>query len=166
MHLGHRWLAEADSAWQAVVSLQVVCPGELEILATTHDGGIKIRGASRCCSVSSSGSAIDVQAAVARTRIRTINGSLRVDLSHGDVGEDFDCDIQTFNGSISLTLDPQVSAKLGCKSRNGQMDCGLELVDAAIDRRSIGGRLGAGSGSIKIHSFNGGIQLRPRGAGR
>ncbi len=161
LRLGHKWF-DGEGGWRASVSFKVIYPQSLETVAETHNGHITIRGARRRCTATTHNGSIDLQGAVARSTLRSENGRIVADLSGGREPAKFDCDIATSNGSVHLTLDRRVSAKLSCATRHGSLRCSLPLRRAAFRRNSIKGILGSGTGKIKIRTRNGSVLLRPR----
>jgi len=164
MHLGYRWLAGSQRDWRSSVSFRVVYPRDLNTLVETRNGDIRIRGARGRCTATSRSGSIEVQGALAWTRIRTRTGRVGARLSSGGGRKKFTCDIVTSDGSVSLVLDRGASTRVSCATASGVLDCNLPLRKFSIKRRSIGGTLGSGLGSVTIRTQSGGIRLQARSA--
>ncbi|MEE2888748.1 MAG: hypothetical protein VX951_15060, partial [Planctomycetota bacterium] len=158
------WLVGSERDWRSSVSFRVVYPRDLDTVVETHYGDIRIRGARGRCTATSRSGSIEVQGALAWTRIRTRTGRVGARLSSGGGRKKLACDIVTSAGSVSLVLDRRVSARVSCATASGVLDCDLPLRRFSIQRRSIGGTLGSGLGSVTIRTQSGGIRLQARSA--
>jgi len=116
-------------------------------------------------------------------RVQTVNGSLRFDAMAGDVvgrtsngsvsialaGQSWtgrQLDVETTNGSVSITLPEDYSADLTASTKMGRIRApGLVTTDATFERGewyggSVEGRIGRGGAPIRAVTTNGSIRIQ------
>jgi hypothetical protein len=96
-----------------------------------------------------------------RVRASTVNGLIEYDGAVLDGGR---YALSTHNGRITMTVPEQANASISVMTRSGRVETGfaVPLTDSRGSRMSF--RVGTGSASVDLESFNGTIRLvRPGG---
>ncbi len=124
----------------------------------------------------------DVEATGLRsdTRISTVNGDVRVETTglaeattvNGSVYASFgradwssELDFSTVNGSVTVEMPAQVSARVRASTVNGSLDSDFPLtITGRFGNRRMTGTIGSGDGGeLNLSTVNGSIKLRRRG---
>lgn len=89
----------------------------------------------------------------------TVNGSIRGDLGRADWTDTLE--FNTVNGSVVLTLPPDVSTDVKAQTVNGDIATDFPLtVTGRWSRRRVEGTIGGGGRMLSIETVNGGITLK------
>lgn len=92
----------------------------------------------------------------------TTNGAVVVDMA----GVTDKIEASTTNGAVTLTLPSDAKGDLSANVTNGAISVtGLKLETTEQSRRHIEGKLNGGGPSIDLHTTNGAVRLRAKGAG-
>jgi DUF4097 and DUF4098 domain-containing protein YvlB len=68
----------------------------------------------------------------------------------------------TVSGDLTLELDPESDANIEAASTSGRVICALPLEgQTSAHERHVAGKLGAGSGSIRLQSISGDLTIAP-----
>lgn len=95
----------------------------------------------------------------------TVNGKIAMKMIRATAGKPMS--FTTLNGSIDLTLPPDIKANLRMIADNGEINTGFEILvqrSQENDRRgntdAITGKINGGGAEIRIHTVNGSIFVR------
>lgn len=152
------------------VEYTVKVPQGTAVSVTTVNGSVdaKVPGSSlKCQSVNG---AVEV-AAAASLRAESVNGRVEfravsvesVETTNGEVLGVLDGpqagpgSIQTVNGSLTLSLGPQVSATLVAENVNGAFECAVPGLEVQKHRAS--GKVGAGGPDLTVETVNGSLKV-------
>lgn len=101
---------------------------------------------------------VEVLESAGRLSARTTNGNVRLELRGLDGSGPMS--VETVNGSVLMSLPADASVDLDVRSVNGDFRSEFPLsLQGALDSRHIHARLGAGGGTVRIRTVNGGIRL-------
>jgi len=141
------------------VSYRVFVPQKTDLSVETHNGGVslsdldgRVRFKALNGGVSLAGLSGDVSG-------RTTNGGLNVVLS-GDHWEGRGLDVQTTNGSVSVSIPDGYSAELNTGTVNGGIRTDFPITVRGKIGRSLRTTLGDGGATISVTTTNGGVVLR------
>jgi DUF4097 and DUF4098 domain-containing protein YvlB len=152
------------------VEYTVQVPQGTAVSVTTVNGPVeaKVPGSNlRCQSVNG---AVEV-AAAASLRAESVNGRVEfravsvesVETTNGEVVGVLDGpqagpgSIRTVNGSLTLSLGPQVSASLAAENVNGSFECAVPGLEVQKHRAS--GKVGAGGPDLTVETVNGSLKV-------
>ncbi len=94
-------------------------------------------------------------------RAHTVNGGIDVTMGRADWSGTLD--FATVNGGITVSLPANVSADVEAATVNGGMSTDFPLtVQGRFLRNQIHGTIGQGGRELKLHTVNGGIEIRKR----
>ena len=156
-----RWRDRGDVSVHFTVRL----PDGIPIDLHTVNGGIEVNDVTAAVTAESVNGSIAARSTGGPVRASTVNGSIAVAM--GQVGPADTLEYHTVNGSITLTVPPQVSATVECRTVNGQVvtDLPLTLIGAVggTGRRQVRGTVGPGAHTalLRAETVNGRIYLRP-----
>lgn len=88
--------------------------------------------------------------------LQSVSGDLNLSVSLEDAGH---LQAETLSGDIQLQLPASVNAQLDLKTFSGELHNGF--AGNAAEGRKQSAKLGAGRGSIDLHSFSGDIRVTP-----
>ena len=89
----------------------------------------------------------------------TVNGTIRGELGRADWNDTLE--FSTVNGSITLTLPPDLSTDVKAQTVNGEISTDFPLtVTGRISRRRLEGTIGSGGRTLSLETVNGGITLK------
>jgi Putative adhesin len=92
-------------------------------------------------------------------RASTVNGSIRGAMGRADWSNTLD--MATVNGSITLTLPPDLNTDVKATTVNGDISSDFPMtVTGRISRRRVEGTIGGGGRLLSLDSVNGSITLR------
>ena len=92
-------------------------------------------------------------------RASTVNGSIRGQMGRADWPNTLD--MATVNGSITLTLPPDLNTEVRASTVNGDISSDFPLtITGRISRRKLEGTIGGGGRVLSLDSVNGSITLR------
>ena len=106
-------------------------------------------------------------------RVRTSNGEIELEGTHGDIevetsngaieieGSEGDIDACTSNGAIELKFDAGLNADIEAKTSNGKIKLDdVEVLVKEISKSSLRGKIGKGGKKISCRTSNGTIVLK------
>lgn len=156
--------------------------GDIEI--ETSNGSIHLEDHSGAADLDTSNGRIEARGIRGRLAAETSNGSIdadiasvsgsypvRLDSSNGSIhlavgeAQGGDIEIRTSNSSITLELPSSIGARIDAKTSNGSVKSEFEVTgpNARRTKNRLEGVIGDGSGSIEVHTSNGGIRIKRRG---
>lgn len=92
-------------------------------------------------------------------RASTVNGSIRGQMGRADWSNTLE--MATVNGSITLTLPPDLSTDVRASTVNGDISSDFPMtVTGRISRRKLEGTIGGGGRVLSLDSVNGSITLK------
>ncbi len=92
-------------------------------------------------------------------RASTVNGSIRGEMGRADWSDTLQ--MQTVNGSITLTLPQTLNTDVRVATVNGDINTDFPLtVSGRISRRRLEGTIGGGGRTLALESVNGSITLK------
>lgn len=146
------------STWtqSSMFTFTITLPPRTTLDLQSHNGDLRLQGTTGDVQAETHNGRILGAAAGARVTAITHNGGVELDLRGGgrEVG------IETHNGQVVVTLDADHGARVEAATHNGRVRCDLPLQDAKRERNRLSGRLGDGSGSLRISTHNGNVVLQ------
>jgi DUF4097 and DUF4098 domain-containing protein YvlB len=92
-------------------------------------------------------------------RASTVNGSIRGQMGRADWPNTLE--MATVNGSITLTLPPDLNTEVRASTVNGDISSDFPLtITGRISRRKLEGTIGGGGRALSLDSVNGSITLK------
>lgn len=145
------------------INYRVRVPAGLTVVLQTQNGGIRLENVDGDITATTTNGGINGTGVSGRLTAEVVNGGVQMELAsvRGEV------DISTTNGGVRLDLEPGIRATLDTSCVNGgiSVDDSLGLVVSERSRRQVTGTLNGGGPRIQAATVNGGIRIRPRGAG-
>lgn len=137
------------------VDFEVKVPAGVRILARSVHGGIDVDGVAGPVDAHTVDGGIAIRSAKS-ARARTVNGSVNVSFSVPDL--DSDCELETVNGPVQVTLPAAANADLVASTLNGEIHVGFPF-NGSTDRRSTHGSIGHGGRELRLRTINGTIDV-------
>jgi len=157
LELGWEWTASRQTSWGASVRFDITHPNGLAAHLSSHNGGIRLRGAHPSVTAETHNGQIHVESTTSAINATSHNGEIDVDLGHSAAPSGL---ITTHNGSITLRLAEQASTRIRCQTHNGSISTSLRLEDPFRGDNFLIGQLGGGQGDLRITAHNGSIGIR------
>ena len=137
-----------------------------QIHIRSGDGSIRLERAEGTLDLETDDGSIIVEAKLAGLRARTSDGSIRLDVEPDSVMA-ADWDVQTGDGSVTLSLPGSFDAELDAETRDGAVRASHPAVssesrsgeDREERRRTLKATLGAGGRTIKVRTGDGTIRI-------
>jgi DUF4097 and DUF4098 domain-containing protein YvlB len=137
-----------------------------EITVRSGDGSIRLDRAEGKLDLETEDGSIGVEAKPSALRVRTADGSIRLRVDH-DSAMTEDWDVQTADGSITLTLPPAFNTELDAETRDGAVRTSHPAVhdekrageDREERRRTLKAKLGNGGRTLRVRSGDGTIRI-------
>lgn len=143
------------------VDFTVRVPAGVDFVARTVNGGIETGALSGDVWAFTVNGGIEI-AAAGYAQARTVNGSIRARMGRADWSGDLD--FETVNGSITLELPANISARVEASTVNGDMYTDFPLtIQGRWGPRRLSGTIGEGGRTLHLSTVNGGISLRRGG---
>lgn len=134
-----------------------------EVSVQTGDGSIRVEDIDGSVDAQSGDGSIRVDGALTRVRARSGDGAIVIRAVAGSVAQD-DWTIVTGDGSVTLELPDAFDAELDARTGDGRVTV-RSATDVSEDRRTsrrnYRARLGAGGRTVRIHTGDGSITVRP-----
>jgi hypothetical protein len=137
------------------VDFEVRVPAGVHLVARAVHGGIDVDGVSGPIDLHTVDGGIAIRSATS-ARARTVNGSVTASFSKPDL--DSDCELETVNGPVQVTLPAAANAELVASTLNGEIKVGFPF-NGATDRRSTHGSIGHGGRELRLRTINGTIEV-------
>src|SRR5690606_36692234 len=101
------------------VEYRVTIPRRAEVAATTVNGNVEVEALAAPVRAASTNGNVTLTAVAGEVQARSVNGDIRVDLRHAEPRSDME--LTTVNGSIVLTVPPELRAYLDARTTNGSV---------------------------------------------
>ncbi len=141
------------------VSYEVFVPRRTDLGLTSTNGGLRVTAVEGEMELSSTNGGISLQRVAGEVRGRTTNGGLDVRLA-GDRWNGRGLELETTNGSVTLTLPEGYSARLETRTVNGGTRVDFPVTVQGRNGRRVEADLGSGGPLIRIETTNGAVRVR------
>jgi hypothetical protein len=149
-----------------------------QLNGTTHNGNVTAEKISGTAKLKTHNGKIACKEVAGNTQIQTHNGSVICEEASGDIklrthngnakasySETSPpvCNVSmvTHNGSVSLTVPPNFSAKVEASTHNGSIDTYLPItVTGEVTKKKLTGTIGKGEGELYLVTHNGSINIK------
>ena len=140
------------------VRFTVRVPAGVRLIGQTVNGDVEARRLNGAIALSTVNGSVDFSTS-ASGRATTVNGTIRGELGRADWQDTLE--FSTVNGSIQLTLPPDLNSEVRAQTVNGDISTEFPLtVTGRISRRRLEGTIGAGGRTLSLETVNGGITLK------
>lgn len=156
---GPRISGGRNEGW--AVSFVVSSPRQLDLDLGTVNGGIAVTGVTGDLELSTTNGGIELEGVGGQVQARTTNGGVDVRLA-GERWSGDGLDLQTTNGSISLSVPAGFSAELSASTVHGGIDTDFPITVQGRIGRSVDARIGEGGPPVRLATTNGAIEIRRR----
>lgn len=137
-----------------------------EIMVRSGDGSIRLERAEGKLDLETEDGSIGVEAKPTVLKARTADGSIRLDLDP-DTAMVEDWDVQTADGSVTLSLPGAFNAQLDAETRDGAVRANHPAVsnesrsgeDREERRRTLKATLGSGGRTLRVRTGDGTIRI-------
>jgi len=137
-----------------------------EIVVRSGDGSIRMDRVEGKLDLQTDDGSISVEAKPSVLRVRTADGSIRLKVEP-DSAPIEDWDVQTVDGSVTLTLPSTFNAQLDAETRDGSVRANHPGVSAEVRsgndreerRRSLKATLGSGGRTVRVRTGDGTIRI-------
>ncbi|MEN6306729.1 MAG: DUF4097 family beta strand repeat-containing protein [Anaerohalosphaeraceae bacterium] len=167
---------DSELAKHISVSFDITMPNQNKLNLITSNGNIQVIAVSQKIDLGTSNGNITLTDTAGPVNARTSNGTIRcmntqndihAHSSNGDIEITFDktaaasiIDLETSNGSITLTPGENFSAKIDASTSNGKVTSDRPItVQGELSKASIRGTIGDGQGDCRLHTSNGSIRI-------
>lgn len=157
------WFFRSPFSGDARATLTAELPPGVKIDAQTTSGSVSITGARAGGLARSVNGGISVRESAGSFIAETVNGSVRVAL---DSLDDRDAvQLETVNGSVRVELPETFAGDVNLSTVNGTVRTDFPITASAgrFSARSLVGRVGEGSQSLRIKTVNGSVSIRQAG---
>lgn len=153
---------QSPNEQRSAVDLRGSVPEQASLRINWSSGAISLSGPDGPLHITNGNGAVEVAGVAANAEIRVGNGSILFGVER--LPEDADVILETSNGDITVWLPVETSAQVAAETSAGSIrTTGLEFQDRQLEPRGAGsafeGRLGRGSGRIRVRTENGTIHL-------
>ena len=139
------------------VEFVIQVPASADVEANTVNGELAIRDMQGDVRAKTVNGDIDARSTAGRVWANTVNGSITV----AGVIDGGGVEYGTVNGSITIELPADANARVDLSTVNGRIATEFPITfDGTIDLRRVRADIGAGGGTLKARTVNGGIRLR------
>ncbi len=138
------------------VSYRIVLPAEAQILASTANGGVSVRGIRGRVQAESVNGALEIEDIAGEIEAETTNGSIRASYQSLEGGRHR---FETTNGAVRVYLPAGGGGELDAETTNGSIDVEFPMNLTRTSRRHIQGSFGSGSSSFEISTVNGSVSI-------
>jgi hypothetical protein len=140
------------------VRFTVRVPAGVRLIGRTVNGDVEARRLNGPIALSTVNGSVDFSTS-ASGRATTVNGTIRGELGRADWSDTLE--FSTVNGSIQLTLPPDLNSEVTAQTVNGDISTDFPMtVTGRISRRRLQGTIGAGGRTLSLETVNGGITLK------
>jgi hypothetical protein len=132
-----------------------------DLFVRTGDGAVSLEGVRGRAELSTGDGSVTVDGVLQRVTARTGDGAVVVRAGEGSAAPT-DWDIETGDGSVTLSLPASFAAELDARSNDGRVTVnGFEMTGATreAEGREVKGRLGSGGSRLTIRTGDGGITV-------
>lgn len=148
------WIADQEPAWDGTLS-----PTDCTLTAKTDNGSIDVATAAGVLELKSDNGRVYARGAPREVRFSTHNGSIEAQLAHAGR---LDGRIETANGGVLLSLNPNASARVACRTQHGNIIVELPNYSGSSggSAREMTFGVGTTEGLLEIKTNNGPISIR------
>jgi hypothetical protein len=140
------------------VRFTVRVPAGVRLIGRTVNGDVEANRLNGAVDVSTVNGSVNFSTS-ASARATTVNGTIQGEMGRADWSDTLE--FTTVNGSIKLTLPPDLSTDVKAQTVNGDIETDFPLtVTGRISRRRLEGTIGAGGRTLSLETVNGGISLK------
>ncbi|HEY7055667.1 MAG TPA: DUF4097 family beta strand repeat-containing protein [Vicinamibacterales bacterium] len=140
------------------VNFTVRVPAGVRLIGTTVNGEVEALRLNGPIALSTVNGSVTFSTS-ASGKATTVNGTIRGELGRADWTDTLE--FSTVNGSINLTLPPDLSTDVKAQTVNGDISTDFPLtVTGRISRRRLEGTIGSGGRTLSLETVNGGISLK------
>ena len=143
------------------VSYDVYVPSQINLDATTENGGISAENVRGEMNFEGTNGGIHLTDVGGNVRARTTNGGVTADLS-GTTWQGEGLDLQTTNGGAAVYVPHGYNAMLETGTTNGGMRVDFPITVSGSLNRHISTQLGSGGPRLRVITTNGGVRISER----
>jgi DUF4097 and DUF4098 domain-containing protein YvlB len=141
------------------VSYRLTVPNRTSLSLKSTNGGISLTDVEGDIDFRTVNGGVNISRAAGNVRGRTSNGGVDVDLD-GSTWNGQGLEVETQNGGVRLAIPANYSARLETGTVNGRMNIDFPVTVQGQMSRRIEAQLGSGGPLIKVHTNNGGVDIR------
>ncbi|UCF41340.1 MAG: DUF4097 family beta strand repeat protein [Gemmatimonadota bacterium] len=156
---GHGHMSVHDNDTEVDFTVRV--PAGVDLVARTVNGNVDTGAMGGDVWAFTVNGSIEITAA-GYAHANTVNGSIRAHMGRSDWQGDLE--FQTVNGSITVELPADLSARVEASTVNGDMQTDFPLtIQGRWGPRRLSGTIGEGGRTLRLSTVNGGISLQRGG---
>ncbi|HEX9160706.1 MAG TPA: DUF4097 family beta strand repeat-containing protein [Thermoanaerobaculia bacterium] len=145
----------------ASVEYDVTVPRSADLKVDNTNGAISVSDVSGRIELGTTNGRIEAVRCSGAVNASTTNGAIRAELLQVSAGKGME--LETTNGSITLTVPPSFAATLEAETTNGSIRTDLPVTTRSFSRRELRGTLNGGGPNLSLHTTNGSIEIRSSG---
>jgi Toastrack DUF4097 len=149
---------EMDRRRNWSVTYEVFVPGQSDIQAKAHNGGIHISDVRGKIEFEAANGGVTLQRLAGDVHGRTANGGLNIELA-GDRWDGGGMDVETVNGGVKMDVPSNYSAHFVTSTVNGDVSLDLPSVQGHATKEASFD-VGRGGATIRVVTTNGGVKIR------
>jgi hypothetical protein len=139
------------------VDYVVHVPRTARVDVETVNGRVEVSDVAAAVEAKTVNGSVEVRDAVGEVEASAVNGSVEASLSRVDAqGRSR---LHATNGSVRLTLPPDVNAEIEASTVNGGIGCDFDLDGGSKSRRRLEGRIGTGGARFDLGTVNGSVNI-------
>jgi hypothetical protein len=138
------------------VSYRIALPAEAQVVASTANGEVAIKGIRGRVQADSVNGALHIEDVEGEIDAETTNGSIEASYRAVGAGRHR---FETTNGAVRLYLPSDAGGSIDAETTNGAIDVNFPLNLTRTSRRHIRGSFGSGSSSFQISTVNGSVTV-------
>lgn len=147
---------------RTAVDVKGSIPEQANLRIAWRSGAISLSGPDGPIHITNGSGAVEVAGLAGNAEIRVNNGGILAGVER--LPDDAEIILETSNGDVTVSLPVETSAQVAAETNAGAIrTTGLQFEDRQLEPRGAGsafqGRLGRGSGSIRVRTENGTIHL-------
>jgi|SRR5579859_1718810 len=140
---------------RAVVDFEIKVPAGAQLVVHSVHGGIDVDGVTGPIEARTVDGGITLRSATS-AHARTVNGPITASFREADLGSD--CELDTVNGPVQVSLPAGANADLTASTRNGDVRVAFPLTGSSSTRR-VHGTIGRGGRELRLKTVNGTIDV-------
>jgi DUF4097 and DUF4098 domain-containing protein YvlB len=142
------------------VSYRITAPKNASLDLHAHNGGISVADVIGQLEIATYNGRIRLADVGGDVRGKTTNGSVHVDLKGGHF-DGTEMDVTTTNGSVTLSIPTDYSARLETGTVNGRISTDIPFTTQGENAgRTLTTTLGQGGALIRVATHNGAVRVR------
>lgn len=144
------------------VSYEIFVPRQSSISLRTHNGGISVADVRGRVQFEATNGGVSLNRLGGSVSGETVNGGLNVELT-GSNWDGEGLDVKTTNGGLNVTVPENYSAHLETGTVNGGLNISPSIAEVSREAKRLSLDLGGGGTNLRIHTTNGGVNIKRRG---